>query len=155
MTTTVKDLLALVPSLNIDGEPYTFEAKGKTLVGQWDIVSAVSLYPTEAAAIDKKYKIIVSFDEKDGTYDYTEKQTSTSVSVNGGGLSFGTSTSSGKSSSKQASFEFGGINKTKNGVSPVLAYSFSTSQIKTPLFAFLEQNGWTKKKGFFGRLFSK
>ncbi|WP_105035578.1 hypothetical protein [Cryobacterium aureum] len=155
MTTTLEKLLELVPSLNIDGEPYTFEAKGKTLVGQWDIVSAISLYPTEAAAIDKKYKIIVTFDEKEDTYDYSERQTSTSVSLNGGGLSFGTSVSSGKSYGKESSFEFGGINKTKNGVSPVLSYSFSTSQIKTPLFVFLEQNGWTKKMGFFGRLFSK
>jgi hypothetical protein len=155
MTTTVQELLALVSSINTDGEPYTFEAKGKTLIGKWDIVRAVSLYPTEASAIDKKYKITVTFDEKNGTYDYSEKQTSTSTSVSGGGLSFGTSTTSGKSMNKQSSFEFGGINKTKNGVSPVLGYSFSTSQIKTPLFAFLEQNGWAKKKGFFGRMFGK
>jgi hypothetical protein len=32
----------------------------------------------------------------------------------------------------------------------VLAWSFDTSKIKTPLFAFLEANGWTHKKGLFG-----
>ena len=48
------------------------------------------------------------------------------------------------------SFEFGGASKTKDGVSPVLAYSWDTSKIKDPLFAFLEGHGWKRKKGLFG-----
>jgi hypothetical protein len=61
----------------------------------------------------------------------------------------------GKSTSKEFSFEFGGVNKTEGGVSvnPV-ASSFETSRIKEPLFGFLEQHGWTRKKGFFSRLFN-
>ena len=38
-------------------------------------------------------------------------------------------------------------------VDPVV-YSFETGRIKDPLFSFLEQHGWEKKKGFFKKLFS-
>jgi hypothetical protein len=72
------------------------------------------------------------------------------MSVGAGGLSFGSSGFSGKENKKEFSFEFGGINKTDDGVSPVLAWSFDTSKIKTPLFAFLEANGWAHRKGLFG-----
>ena len=56
----------------------------------------------------------------------------------------------GKSTKKEFSFEFGGVNKTDEGVSvdPVV-YSFETGRIKEPLFGFLEQHGWERKKGFF------
>ena len=37
-------------------------------------------------------------------------------------------------------------------MNPVV-YSFETSRIKEPLFAFLEQHGWERKKGLLGRLF--
>jgi hypothetical protein len=67
-----------------------------------------------------------------------------------GGFSFGSSTFSGKTNKKEFSFELGGISKTDDGITPVLAWSFDTSRIKTPLFAFLKENGWTEKKGLFG-----
>ena len=56
---------------------------------------------------------------------------------------------------KEFSFELGGVNKTDDGISvaPVV-YSFDTDKIKDPLFAFLQQHGWSQKKGFFKRLFS-
>jgi hypothetical protein len=150
MTTPLKDLLAQVPTLNDPAQPFTFEVKGDSLIGKWDIVRAKSLYPKEFKTIDKKYSITVDFDEKKGTYKYKDREKSSGMSVNGGGLSFGTSGFSGKTSKKEFSFELGGINKTDEGISPVLAWSFDTSRIKTPLFAFLEKNGWTHKKGLFG-----
>lgn len=150
MTTPLKDLLAQVPSLNDPAQPFTFEVDGDSIVGKWDIVRAKSLYPKEFKTIDKKYSITVDFDEKKGTYKYKDREKSSGMSVTGGGLSFGTSGFSGKTSKKEFSFELGGINKTDEGISPVLAWSFDTSRIKTPLFAFLEKNGWTHKKGLFG-----
>lgn len=150
MTTPLAELLAQVPTLNDPAQPFTFEVKGNSLIGKWDIVRAKSLYPKEFKTIDKKYSITVDFDEKKGTYKYKDREKSSGMSVNGGGLSFGTSGFSGKTSKKEFSFELGGINKTDEGVSPVLTWSFDTSRIKTPLFAFLEKNGWTHKKGLFG-----
>jgi hypothetical protein len=150
MTTPLKDLLAQVPTLNDPAQPFTFEVKGDSIIGKWDIVRAKSLYPKEFKTIDKKYSITVDLDEKKSTYKYKDREKSSGMTVNSGGLSFGTSGFSGKASKKEFSFELGGITKTDDGISPVLAWSFDTSRIKTPLFDFLAKNGWTQKKGLFG-----
>jgi hypothetical protein len=156
VTTPLRDLLAAVPTINDPAQPFSFEVDGDKIVGRWDIVKATSLYPTEVTHVDKKYKIVVELDEDEHTYDFNEKHASTSAKADGGGLSFSKEGFSGKSSSKEFSFEFGGINKTEEGVSmnPVV-YSFETSRIKEPLFTFLETHGWSRKKGFFGRLFNR
>ncbi len=152
--TPLADLLAAVQSLDDPNQPFTYTVEGTKIVGRWDIVRATSLYPTEVTHIDKKYELTVELDEDKHTYDFDEKKTSSHVEADGGGLHFGTEGFKGKSTSKEFSFEFGGVNKTDEGVSmnPV-AYSFETSRIKEPLFAFLEQHGWERKKGLLGRLF--
>ena len=152
MTTPLPELLAQVATLNDPKNPFTYEVKGTTIVGKWDIVSAKSLYPKEFRTIDKKFSITVELDEKKGTWKAKEKSKESGGMVNGDGISFGSSTKSfsGKSTNKSFGFEFGGINATKDGVSPVLAWSFDSSRIKGPLFALLDANGWTKKKGLFG-----
>jgi len=152
MTTPLPELLAKVATLNDPKNPFTYEVKGNTIVGKWDIVSAKSLYPKEFKTIDKKFSITVELDEKKGTWKAKEKSKESGGSVSGGGISFGTSsnTFSGKSTNKSFGFELGGINKTKDGVSPILSWSFDSAKIKGPLFDLLEANGWTKKKGLFG-----
>lgn len=150
MTTPLPDLLAQVATLNDPAQPFTYSVQGNTIVGAWDIVRAKSLYPNEFKTIDKKYSITVEFDEKKSTYKYKDREKSSGMSLGGGGLHFEANTFSGKETKKQFSFEFGGVNKTDEGISPVLAWSFDTSKIKTPLFAFLEANGWTHKRGLFG-----
>jgi hypothetical protein len=155
-TTPLRELLAAVPSLNQPDQPFTFEVDGDKIVGRWDIVKATSLYPTEVTHLDKKYKIVVDLDEDEGTFDFDEKESKSSAKLDGGGLSFGKEGFSGKSSSKEFSFEFGGLNKTDEGVSlnPVV-YSFETSRIKEPLFTFLESHGWKREKGLLSRLFNR
>jgi hypothetical protein len=150
MTTSLAELLAQVPALNDPAQPFTYTVKGNTIVGAWDIVRAKSLYPKEFKSIDKKYSITVEFDEKKSTYKYKDREKSSGFSAGTGGISFGSSGFSGKENKKEFSFELGGVNKTDAGISPVLAWSFDTSKIKTPLFAFLEKNGWEHKKGLFG-----
>ena len=150
MTTPLPDLLAQVATLNDPAQPFTYEVKGDTIIGKWDIVRAKSLYPKEFKTIDKKYSITVGFDEKKGTYKYKDREKSTNSSFGTGGFSVGSSGFSGKTNKKEFSFEVGGINKTDDGLSPVLAWSFETSRIKSPLFAFLDKNGWTHKRGLFG-----
>jgi hypothetical protein len=134
VTTPLRELLAAVPTLNDPAEPFTYTVEGDTIVGTWDIVKATSLYPTEIEHVDKKYAITVELDEEKSTFDFNER----------------------KSSSKEFRFSFGGVNKTDEGVSldPVV-YSFETSRIKEPLFTFLEQHGWKRKKGLLGGLFSR
>src|SRR4051812_30873851 len=149
--TPLAELLAKVPSLNSPNEPIVFEVDGDKLVAKWDVVRAKSLYPKEFRTIDKKFSVTVDFvDEKKGLYKSKDREKSSGASVGLGGASFGTSSFSGKKSEKSFSFEIGGITKTDDGISPALAWSFDTARIKGPLYAFLEQNGWTKKKGLFG-----
>jgi hypothetical protein len=157
VTTPLTELLAAVPSLNDPNEPFTYTVEGDTIVGIWDIVKATSLYPTEIEHVDKQYAITVELDQDKSTFDFNEKKTSTEASGDAdGGFSFKKEGFSGKSSSKEFSFSFGGVNKTDEGVSmePVV-YSFETSRIKEPLFTFLEQHGWKRKKGLLGGLFNR
>ena len=153
--TPLADLLAAVPSLNDPNQPFAYAVDGTKIVGTWDIVKATSLYPTEVTHIDKAYRLEVELDQDEHTYDYTDHESETRAGVDGDGLHFQKDVFKGKTKKKEFSFEFGGVNKTDEGVSmnPVV-YSFDTDRIKDPLFGFLQQHGWQKKKGFFKRLFS-
>jgi hypothetical protein len=154
VTTSRPDLLAAVPSLNDPNQPFTFAVEDGRIVGRWDIVKATSLYPTEVTHIDKDYRLEVELDEDDHTYDYEDHTSETQAGVDGDGLHVEKEFFKGKTKKKEFSFEFGGVNKTDEGVSmaPVV-YSFDTGKIKEPMFAFLERHGWEKKKGFLRRLF--
>ena len=153
--TPLADLLAAVPSLNDPQQPFTYAVDGHTIVGTWDIVKVTSLYPTEVTHVDKDYRLEVELDEDEHSYDYQDHESETAASLDGDGLHLEKEFFKGKEKKKEFSFEFGGVNKTDEGVSmaPVV-YSFDTDRIKEPLFALLEQHGWEKKKGFFKKLFS-
>jgi hypothetical protein len=154
-TTPLADLLAAVPSLNDPQQPFTYAVDGTKIVGTWDIVKATSLYPTEVTHVDKDYRLEVELDEDEHTYDYEDHESESNVTLDGDGLHAEKEFFKGKEKKKEFSFEFGGVNKTDEGVSvnPVV-YSFDTDRIKDPLFGFLQQHGWEKKKGFFKKLFS-
>jgi hypothetical protein len=153
--TPLADLLAAVPSLNSPDQPFTYGVDGQRIVGTWDIVKATSLYPTEVTHVDRDYRLEVELDEDGHTFDHVDHESATTARADGDGVSFQKEFFKGKEKKKEFSFEFGGVNKTDDGISvaPVV-YSFDTDRIKDPLFGFLEQHGWERKKGFFKRLFS-
>jgi len=152
MTTPLPELLAQVDSLNDPANPFRYEVEGDKIVGKWDIVKAQSLYPTEFRTIDKKFSVIITLNEAKGTWKPRETDSEGGMVIDGDGISIGGSanTFSGKRTQKSFSFTLGGINKTDEGLSPVLAWSFDSDKIKKPLFEFLEANGWKRKKGLFG-----
>jgi len=152
--TPLAELLAGVPSLNVPDQPFTYAVDGAKIVGTWDIVKATSLYPTEVSHLDKDYRLEVELDDEKHSYDYEDDESETHASVDGDRLHLEKELFKGKEK-KEFHLEFGGVNKTDDGVSlnPVV-YSFDTDRIKEPLFAFLEQHGWERKQGFFKRLFS-
>jgi len=162
MTTPLPELLAAVPALNDPQEPFVYTVQGDEIVGTWDIVRATTLYPVglDLEHVDKDYRITVSFDTEKQSFDVDEHQTSTtgSVGVDDGTIVGGGEKTffKGRSSSKSFSFSAGGITKDEDGISAKpLVYSFETSRIKEPLFTFLEQHGWERKKGFLGGLFGR
>jgi hypothetical protein len=158
--TALTELLAAVPSLDDPNQPFTYTVEGTKIVGTWDIVKATSLYPTEVSHIDKDYRLEVELDEGEHSYDYEDDESETQASVDGDGLHVEKEFFKGKEKKKELHFEFGGVSATSRrgtdeGISmnPVV-FAFDTDKIKDPLFAFLEQHGWERKKGFFKRLFS-
>lgn len=158
--TPLAELLAAVPSLNDPNQPFTYAVDGHRVVGTWDIVKATSLYPTEVTHVDKDYRLEVDLDEDEHSYDYEDDESETHASVDGDGLHLEKELFKGKEKKKEFHFELGGATASSRGgtdegvsMDPVV-YSFDTDRIKEPLFAFLEQHGWERKKGFFRRLFS-
>ena len=154
--TPLADLLAAVPSLNDPEQPFNYAVDGHKIVGTWDIVKATSLYPTEVTHVDKDYRLEVELDEDEHSYDYEDHESETQATLDDDGMHVEKEFFKGKETKKEFSFEFGGVNKTDDegvSVDPVV-YSFDTDKIKDPLFGFLEQHGWEKKKGFFKKLFS-
>ena len=150
MPTPLPELLAQVATLNDPAQPFAYEVVGDTIVGRWDIVKAQSLYPTEFETIDREFTVTVELNQDKGTYKSKDHESSSGMQVNSGGLSWGKSTFSGKTTKKEFSFTLGGVHNTEEGISPVLAWSFDTDKIKQPLFSFLETHGWKRKKGLFG-----
>jgi hypothetical protein len=155
-TTPLAQLLTEVPSINDPKQPYSYAVEGQTIVGTWNIVNAkyLDLIGAKVGKIDKNYTIRVKFDEKKSRFDFVETRVDSSGGVGitpDGDISIGGEKSffKGKSSSKEFSFSFGDVNKTKDGVSPILSYKFETKMIKDPLFDFLKKNGWKAKSGLF------
>lgn len=157
MTTPLPELFAQVPALKDPREPFTYEVIGNTITGRWDIVHASFVEWKNGGTIDEDYVIVVDFNEGKGTFDFqeTKRESESAVTVDGGTIGFGTKkkTFVGKSSSKSFSFRSGGVFNTPEGSSGALTYEFETKRIKQPLFDFLEQAGWKRKKGFLGDLF--
>lgn len=150
MPTPLPELLASVPTLNDPGIPIVYSVEGDTIVARWDVVSAQTLYPNEIATLDRDFSVTVTFDEGKGTYKAKDHDVQTRSSIGLGGLGWSRKSFSGTKIEKSFSLELGGISKTPDGVQPGLAWSFDTARIKEPLFAFLTQHGWEKKRGLFG-----
>ncbi|MEI7056249.1 hypothetical protein WBG06_10570 [Nocardioides sp. CCNWLW239] len=164
MPTPIAQMLPQIVSLNVESEPFSFFAQGTQILGWWDVVKATSLYPTQVAHIDQSYRLIVTLNDQNGTFDYQDHsaETEARAGFTEDGFGFGAerSWSSGKMIKKKWHFEFGGVNRSstgdgddKVGFQPVV-YSFETSRIKTPLFTWLESHGWRHGSAL-GALFAR
>lgn len=110
------------------------------------------------SSIDINYKITVTLNA-DNTYTYkenlAENNTKAKVSLSGGTLSFGGSSS--KFSGKTFGMKKMGTTIHPGGSSDSNQYSYQleTTKIKQPLLMALQESGYQEKKGFFGKLFGK
>ena len=64
-------------TLNVPDQPFSFFAQANQIIGWWDIAKVTSLYPTQATHADESYRLTVTLNERDGTFDYNEVRTST------------------------------------------------------------------------------
>ncbi|MFD4326033.1 hypothetical protein ACFWQC_15455 [Nocardioides sp. NPDC058538] len=150
--------------LNVSDQPFSFFAQGNQIIGWWDIAKVTSLYPTQATQADESYRLTVTINERDGTFDYNELRASTEweVGITDDGFTLGGEMQwhTGKRVEKSWSFQFGGLNRSSTArddpevsIDPVI-YSFETSRIKDPLFGWLQSHGWSHK-GLLGKLFAR
>jgi hypothetical protein len=157
MTTALPTLLAHVGDLNDPASPFAFHADGERIVGTWDIAHVQYIALLGAGQIDQEYRVEVDFQPDDATFTLDETHTSSKVSggFGPGGFHLGGSTTWTKGPQKR--FSAGGVAglavTTPEGTGNTASWSFDTDRIKEPLIAWLESNGWSKKKGLFGRLF--
>jgi len=149
-----QQVLEQVPALNDPQAPFSYSVTPEgVIVGFWDVAKIQMLGLTGASTFDKEYRIDVR-PTAEGEIDYTETDNESSGSVGAGGASFSKSTFKGKSTQKSFGFQAGIAGSSHGQPTNAASWSFDTDAIKKPLLGFLEQQGWEKKKGFFGKLFS-
>jgi len=153
MATPWQQVLEQIPSLNQPQAPFSYSVTPDgVIVGFWDVAKIQMLGLAGASTFDKEYRIDVR-PTGDGEIDWDETHTEAAGSVGTAGGSFEKSVFTGKSTQKSFGFHTG-LGGTSHGEpTNVASWSFDTEEIKKPLLDLLEQHGWKKKGGFFGRIF--
>ncbi|MFG6444069.1 hypothetical protein ACFXQA_02235 [Microbacterium sp. P07] len=159
MTTPLSALLAQVDALNDPESPFAFHVEGDRIVGTWDIAHILYVGLLGAGKIDETYRIEVEFQPDEATYELEEHQRSSDLEggiTTGGTIRFGGSTEGfrGKQTRIQKGFVAAPYVRTPDSEGHLASWSFDTARIKDSLSSFLESHGWSKRKGFFGRMFS-
>lgn len=158
VTTPVAELVARVEELNSPDSPFVYRAENDRIIGSWNVAHVRYIAVLGAGQIDEDYSVEVTFDPETSTYVLDERQSSSElkggVTSDGGfRLSGGSSAFRGKQSRRTRGFVAGTHVSSADGTGTSAGWSFDSGRIKQPLLEFLERNGWTKRRGFFGRLF--
>ncbi|MCS5498136.1 DUF515 domain-containing protein [Cnuibacter physcomitrellae] len=151
-----------VLSLNGPDVPFEFSPTATGVVGRWKYADVKWAAFTGAGLIDASYVLTVTLDPTEGTWEFDEQDSQSGVKVSGGAggfsISGGTSTFRGHQTRTTRTWGAGSAASTTDRQGEHLGntygYTFSTSEIKDAAIAALEVAGYSKKKGFFGRLFS-
>lgn len=149
---SIQTTLQAAGQLNSPEVPYVFTVEATTLVGKWDITNSRWFAPAAVRDQDRDYKITVTFNEEKGTYKTSEETTRLDTHAGIGGV--GGSYSSFKGTIITSKSYESGIGGEKGEAIGINDIRFNSDQIKQPLIAFLESQGWKKHKGFFASLFS-
>lgn len=156
MAATLAELSAQIEALNVKDQPFLLKMNNNQIIGSWNILDAKWLSLIEANQANKNYTVTFTLDEANHTYDYTDnlQQSDSSLGTSGGHV--GKELQLGKVKGMQAGLEIGfGVKDKDKPVQAVgvVSYDFNTDRIKRPIQETLEKNGWSKKKGFFAKIF--
>lgn len=156
-------MLPEIVTLNVPEQPFSYFAQGNQIIGWWDIAKVTSLYPTQVTHADESYRLTVTLNEVNGTFDYNEARKSSEweagLTDDGFRLGGEMEWNAGKRVEKTWTFQFDGLNRSSTGGSDPevgfgsVAYSFETSRIKDPLFGWLQSHDWGHH-GPLGKFFS-
>lgn len=153
MTTPWPHVLQQVQQLNDPQAPFSYSVTPEgVIVGFWDVAKIQMLGLTGASTFDKEYRVDVR-PTGEGEIALEEHHAESRGSVGAGGARFEKQMFKGKSTQKSFGMQIGVGGSSHGQPTNVAGWSFDTDAIKGPLLGFLEHHGWTRKKGFFGRLF--
>jgi hypothetical protein len=136
--------------LNRPDQPWQVTVEGDSIVARWKWMDATFFAPNEVSDETRDYTFTVTLTDK-GKWKELDKseQKSSGVSMSGGTLSFGSSSSSFKGKQTTKSFEFGMGKNNQTGEVGLVGFKFDTSIVKKAVRDYLTNCGW-KKAGLFG-----
>ena len=151
MSTDKQTVLAQAPeALNKPDQPWEVSVEGDSIVARWKWMDAAFFSPHEITNETREFTYTVTLTDK-GTWkerDTTEKKSS-GVSLEGGKLKIGGSSSTFKGKTTQKSIQFGIGKNKQTGEMGIVKFNFDTTSIKQPIRDYLTACGW-KKAGLFG-----
>jgi len=149
--TEKQSVLAQAPGvLNVPGRPWEVTVEGDSIIARWRWMDATFFSPQEINEEIKAFTFIVTLSDngKWKELDKTENKSS-GVSVSGGKIGFGSSSSTFSGKTSQKSFTLGAGKNNQTGEVGLISFKFDTSSVKQPLRDYLASHGW-KKAGLFG-----
>jgi len=140
-----------VYALNRPEQPWHVTVEGDSIVARWKWMDATFFSPMEINDEVRNYSFTCTLDNKGKWKELDRKEEkSSNVKLNsGGGLSFGTSSSSFKGKTTQKSFEFGVGKNNQTGEIGFVGFKYDTNLVKQSVRGYLTHCGW-KKAGMFG-----
>jgi hypothetical protein len=136
--------------LNRPEQPWQVYIEGDAIVARWKWMDATFFAPHEVNDETRNYSFTVTLDNNGKYKELDQKQEkSTGIKMSGGGIGFGTSSSSFKGKTTQKSFQMGVGRNNDTGQIGIVAFKFDTTLPKQQIRGYLESNGW-KKAGMFG-----
>jgi len=145
------DVLAhAAEQLNRPDQPWFVTVQGDSIIAQWKWMDAQWFAPGSATNEVQSFSFTATLDDN-GKYKEVDRSQAASggMSMSGGTLSFGTSSSSFKGHQVGKSFQFGVGHDNNTGQTGFIAAQFDTERVKQPVRAYLEACGY-KKAGLFG-----
>ena len=137
-------------ALNRPDQPWVVSVEGDAIVARWKWMDATFFAPTEINDETRNYSFTVVLDNKGKWKEIDQmEQKSSNVSMSGGTLSFGASSSSFKGKTTRKSFEFGVGQDKQTGQVGFIGFKFDTGIVKNAVRGYLTHCGW-KKAGLFG-----
>ncbi|UJW84491.1 hypothetical protein [Devosia sp. SL43] len=134
------------PFLIRDGAP-----EGCDLVAEWKIVDARWYEIFAKASLTKVFKVLMKLDEAKGEVRAVDQEWTVEWRAGVPTLSLSVETFRGQ----KTEFSFGtayAFKEDLSGYGKVYQYKFATNEIKDPLVAVAQQNGWGWKGVAFGKL---
>lgn len=161
MPATADEARARILALNSPELPFVYEPTGDGVVGRWNYANQTWATVLGAGSIDADYSLWVHLDGSTAIWRFEETETIEQMGLSAGGDGIGLTyeRSFFKGRKKQFRFNLGAALAAKvtdrqgDRVGQTYGYRFSTDEIKQPVIDALTAVGWSRRKGFFARIF--